>query len=82
VVGPKRARVTLDREVRQVVERFLPALGAELAGEPVASNHLGDLQVEQMRSVQGFAGSEDPFTDGCPPLRRSATIRGRRRRRA
>jgi len=60
-------RVARNGEIGKIREGLRPALGFECSCAHIAAKHLCDLDVEQMRSVQGFAVTEKPH--GQTPAR-------------
>ena len=65
----KAVRVAHERKVREVFERLKTSDGIELARSRVAPEHLGHLQVQEMRCVQRLARGEHPLCDPRPSRR-------------
>ncbi len=58
-------RVTVQVQISEIVERLLAPLGIHFAGEGIATQDLGNLEIEQMRGMQCFVLTEQPL--GYPP---------------
>ena len=56
-------RVAAQREIRKVVEREAAAFAVDLAVRSIASDHLCDFDIEQVRRVKRLTGAEQPGFD-------------------
>ena len=55
--------ISLERQIAQVFEGAIATLLAQRAGDGVAPQDLGHLEIQQMRGVERLAGQKEPFGD-------------------
>jgi len=68
-IAPKRpdprqenvVRITVERQISEIFKRLRAPLRGHFAGECVAPQDLGDLEIEHMRHVQRVVPPEQPF---------------------
>jgi hypothetical protein len=55
--------MTPEQEALEILERSATSLRLQLASQRAAAQHVGDLDVEEMRGVQPFPTAEQPSLD-------------------
>lgn len=56
-------RVAGEREIHQILQSLGASLRDKVAGDSVAAEDLCDLQIQEVRGMQGFARGKQPIGD-------------------